>query len=90
MKVDKKTTGIVQSTLDGVLEKAPYLKSYTREGALHAVAQFVACDNQVREMLMLLAEIDILRPGPCCYREAYIQKLPCCNEAKDDVERLTQ
>jgi hypothetical protein len=60
MKVDKKTTGGVQSTLDGVVGKSAHLKSYTREAVLHAVAQFVACDDQVREMLMLRAETDFL------------------------------
>ena len=66
MKVDKKGTA-VQSTLDGVLEKLAYMKLYTHEGVTHAVAQFVACDDQVCEVVMLCIEIDSLQPGSCTY-----------------------
>jgi hypothetical protein len=45
MKVDKKGTGGAQLTLDGALEKLLEVKMYTRDGATHAVAQFVACDD---------------------------------------------
>jgi hypothetical protein len=34
-----------QTTLDGVLFKGPEI--FTQQATLHAVAQFVACDNQV-------------------------------------------
>jgi hypothetical protein len=66
MKVDKKGTA-AQSTLDGVLGKPAYMKLYTREGAMHAIAQLVACDDQVRKMVMLCIEIDDLRPGSCAH-----------------------
>ena len=66
MKVDKKGTA-VQSTLDRVLEKLAYVKLYMREGATHAVAQFIACNDHVREVVMLCIEIDSLQPGSCAY-----------------------
>ena len=67
MKVDKKGTA-TQSTLDGLLEKPAYMKLYTCEGAIHAIVQLVACDDQVRKMVMLCGvEIDGLRPGPCAH-----------------------
>ena len=54
-------------TLDGVLEKLAYMKLYTHEGVTHAVVQFVACDDQVYEVVMLCIEIDSLQPGSCTY-----------------------
>ena len=70
MKVDKKAKGVVQSELDGILDKPAHMKVYMRDDAMHVVAQFVACDDQVCKMLMpqvLCVEIDILRPGSCYY-----------------------
>ena len=66
MKVDKKGTA-VQLTLDGVLEKPAHMKLYTHEGAIHAIAQLVVCDDQVRKMVMLCVEIDGLQPGSCAH-----------------------
>ena len=66
MKVSKKGEA-VQSTLDGVLEKPKYAKPYTRKGVAHAVAQFVACDDQVRKIVVLCIEIDSLQPGLCAH-----------------------
>jgi hypothetical protein len=59
MKVSKKG-GAVQSTIDGELKKPEHAKPYMREGVAHAVAQFVACDNQVRKIVLLCIEIDSL------------------------------
>ena len=87
MKVSKKGEA-VQSTLDGVLEKPKYAKPYTRKGVAHAVAQFVACDDQVRKIVVLCIEIDSLQPGLCTHRETHFSKLSCCNEAQDNAERL--
>ena len=87
MKVSKKGEA-VQSTLDGVLEKPEYAKPYTCEGVAHAVAQFVACDDQVRKIVVLCIEIDSLQPGLCAHRETHFLKLSCRNEAQDNVERL--
>jgi hypothetical protein len=36
-----------QLTLDGMVEKVQGTREFTREGALHAITQFVACDDQV-------------------------------------------
>jgi hypothetical protein len=36
-----------QGTLDGVIEMSQGPREFTREGVLHAVTQFVACDDQV-------------------------------------------
>jgi hypothetical protein len=41
------TKGPEVNTLDGMLEKAHPSVTFTRQGVLHAVAQFVACDDQV-------------------------------------------
>ena len=64
MKLDKKVTG-VQLTLDGALKKPEDVKMYTRDGATHAVAQFVACDDQVRMMVVLGIDVDAVGPGSC-------------------------
>jgi hypothetical protein len=37
-----------QATLDGKFEKLKKPIEYTRDNVLHAVAQFIACDDQVR------------------------------------------
>ena len=60
MKANKKTKGGVQVTLDAVLEKASNIKVYTREGATHSIAQFVACDDQVGATVELRNDTDIL------------------------------
>ena len=39
--------GLIQAKLDGVIERSQGLREFTREGVLHAVTQFVACDDQV-------------------------------------------
>lgn len=52
MNQDKKATKGGQLTLDGVLEKLPEVKVYTRDGATHAIAQLVACDDQVCVMMV--------------------------------------
>ena len=49
MKVDKKAKGGLQLTLDEALEKLSEVKVYMRDGATHAIAQLVACDDQVCE-----------------------------------------
>ena len=36
-----------QSKLDAMLEKVKRLQAFTREGVLHAVSQFLACNDQV-------------------------------------------
>jgi hypothetical protein len=59
MKEDKKATKGGQLTLDGVLDKLPEVKVYTRDGATHAVAQLVACDDQVRVMAVWRIDADI-------------------------------
>jgi hypothetical protein len=62
---DKKATVGVQLMLDGVLEKQLEAKTYTRDGATHTVAQFVACDDQVCAMVVWHVNADIVRPGFC-------------------------
>jgi hypothetical protein len=56
---ESKTSGGVQSTLDGVVEKQSQVKAYTREEATHAIAQLVACDDQVRVIVVFCAHIDV-------------------------------
>ena len=60
MKVDKKVTGGTQLTLDGVLEKLEDMKTYTHDGATHAVAQFVACNDQMCKVMILHADVDVM------------------------------
>ena len=36
-----------QTTLDGKFPKRTSPQEFTRDGILHAVAQFIACDDQV-------------------------------------------
>jgi hypothetical protein len=36
-----------QSKLDGMVEKFQGPREFTREGALHAITQFIACNDQV-------------------------------------------
>jgi len=52
MKVDKKATEGAQLTLDGALEKQSEAKIYIHDGAIHAVAQFIICDDQVCVMVV--------------------------------------
>jgi predicted secreted protein len=67
MKTDKKATGRVQQTLDGALEKVSEVKTFTRDGTTHAIAQFVACDDQVSVCVSVVQRVDtdIVGPGSC-------------------------
>jgi hypothetical protein len=47
-----KLKGKKQVKIDEVLERSTAPKEFTREGILHAVAQFVACDDQVWAVLL--------------------------------------
>jgi hypothetical protein len=47
MERQKNSQGKPQATLDHVFEKLPGPREFTRDGILHAVAQLVACDDQV-------------------------------------------
>jgi hypothetical protein len=42
-----KTGRQAQSTLDGMIEMTKGPREFTQDGVLHAVAQLVACDDQV-------------------------------------------
>jgi hypothetical protein len=44
---EEKLNGKKQVKIDNMLEKSTAPQVFTREGVLHAVAQFVACDDQV-------------------------------------------
>jgi hypothetical protein len=59
MQGEKKAKGGVQTTLDAVLEKMAEVKTYMREGVTHAIAQLVACDDQVSATLVLQDNTDI-------------------------------
>jgi hypothetical protein len=59
MKLEKKATHGVQQTLDGVLGKASDVKTYTRDGVTHAVAQLVACDDQVCVMAIRTSSLTV-------------------------------
>lgn len=39
--------GKIQTKLDGVVENVKGPREFTREGVLHAVTQFITCDDQV-------------------------------------------
>jgi hypothetical protein len=40
-------TAMIQGTLDDTVKTMKRGKEFTREGVLHTVSQFVACDDQV-------------------------------------------
>jgi hypothetical protein len=63
MKVDKKAARGVQLTLDAMLEKPSEVKVYMHDGATHAVAQFVPCDDQVCVMVVVWCVDAKIRPG---------------------------
>jgi hypothetical protein len=44
---EEKSKGKKQKKIDSILVKSTGAREFTREGVLHAVAQFVACDDQV-------------------------------------------
>jgi hypothetical protein len=44
---EEKSKGKKQTKIDNMLVKSTAPREFTREGVLHAVAQFVACDDQV-------------------------------------------
>ena len=44
---EEKSKGKKQKKIDSILVKSTGPREFTREGVLHAVAQFVACDDQV-------------------------------------------
>ena len=46
-EAEKKPTGRSHTTLDGTLEKKAHMKMFTHKAAACAIAQFVACDDQV-------------------------------------------
>ena len=57
-EAEKKPTRRSQSTLDGTFEKKANMKVFTREAATHAIAQFVACDDQVRMLHSAVVGLD--------------------------------
>jgi hypothetical protein len=63
MKVDKKAAEGVQLMLDATLEKPLEVKVYTHDGATHAVAQFVACNDQVCVMVVVWCVDAEIGPG---------------------------
>ena len=44
---EEKSMGKKQTKIDNMLEKSKMPREFTHEDVLHAVAQFVACDDQV-------------------------------------------
>jgi len=40
-----------QQNLDGIIQKLPRVKEFSRKNILHAVAEFVICDDQVRDSI---------------------------------------
>jgi len=58
-------TGEAQLTLDGALEKQSKAKIYIHNGATHAVAQFVMCNDQVYVMAVQHVNAQIGWPSSC-------------------------
>jgi len=46
-----KGAGKQQKNLDGLVQKASKLKDFSRKGVLHAVTEFIVCDDQVRDSI---------------------------------------
>jgi len=40
-----------QRNLDGIVQKQSKMKEFSRKNVLHAVAEFVVCDDQVRDSI---------------------------------------
>jgi hypothetical protein len=40
-----------QQTLDGIVQKISRTREFSRKNVLHAVAEFVVCDDQVRDSI---------------------------------------
>ena len=51
---EEKLKGKKQTKIDNMLEKSRAPHEFTHEGVLHAVAQFVACDDQVARLVALM------------------------------------
>ena len=53
VSVQGKTKGTGQQTLDASFKRVDVLKGFTQDGILHAVAKFVAVDDQVHSSSIL-------------------------------------
>jgi hypothetical protein len=59
IKLNKKMTKKSKQMLEGVLEKLPEVKVYMHKEATQAVAQLIACDDQVHVMVVHV-EIELM------------------------------
>jgi hypothetical protein len=81
----------IQGTLDGAVKTLETPREFTREGALHAVTQFVACDDQVsvgkdsKTAIVLTFSTGVGSSG-----QIVVPKLPRCNEAARNEVGLAQ
>ena len=86
----KKNEGEAQATLDHVFQKMSGPREFTRDGILHTVAQFVACDDQVHRACYscckTLKNVAVVSGG----RQGTIPKLFSSNETEIDTKRRTK
>jgi hypothetical protein len=81
----------VQGTLDGAVKTLEAPREFTREGVLHAVTQFVACDDQVSVGNDFKRAIVLtLLTGVGTSGQIVVPKLPRCNEAARDQAGCAQ
>ena len=73
-----------QTKIDNILDKSTAPCEFTCEGVLHAVAQFVACDDQVWVLLLYWCVFVVLmiREGVGRCRKRSISKLISCYETE--------
>jgi hypothetical protein len=50
-RMDAVKTKGQQQTLDGIVQKISRTREFSRKNVLHAVAEFVVCDDQVRDSI---------------------------------------
>ena len=60
--------GNTETKLDRVIDVVNQPQNFTREGVLHAVAQFIACDDQVQLHVAKVLQDTDMRIGSCCHK----------------------
>lgn len=80
--------GEQQGTLDGAFGKITGPQGFTRDGVLHTVAQFVACNDQVRCAECCRRRALIVGAVPSSGRQAIVPQLFSCYETEIDTKRF--
>ena len=85
---EEKLKGKKQVKINNILEKSTTPQEFTHEGVLHAVVQFVACDDQVLlDVLMWNVFVILINGRPWQWQERSISQLFSSDEAKSSLSR---